>query len=261
MTTTSGPGLALKAEAMGLAVMTELPLVVCNIQRAGPSTGMPTKTEQADLLQAMFGRNGESPLPIVAPGLAGRMFRYGASRPAAWRSATWCRWSTCRTATSPTAPSPGSCPRSRTCPTCGSSSPPNPEGFSPYLRDEKTLARPWAVPGTPGLEHRIGGLEKQAVSGGISYDPDNHELMTRLRAEKVERIALDVPELEVVGEPEGELLVIGWGSTLGPITGAVNHVRQMRASRSAAPISATSTPSREIPARCSRVSRRCCCPR
>lgn len=225
VTTTSGPGLALKAEAMGLAVMTELPLVVCNIQRAGPSTGMPTKTEQADLLQAMFGRNGESPLPIVAPGSPAECFTMGMEA--------------CRLALRYMVPvvylsdgylangsEPWLLPKVEDLPDLRVEFASNPEGFSPYLRDEKTLARPWAVPGTPGLEHRIGGLEKQAVSGGISYDPDNHELMTRLRAEKVERIALDVPELEVVGEPEGELLVIGWGSTLGPITGAVNHLKQ-----------------------------------
>ena len=225
VTTTSGPGLALKAEAIGLAVMTELPLVVCNIQRAGPSTGMPTKTEQADLLQAMFGRNGESPLPIVAPGSPAECFTIGMEA--------------CRLAIKYMVPviylsdgylangsEPWLLPKIEDLPDLRVEFASNPDGFSPYLRDEQTLARPWALPGTPGLEHRIGGLEKQAVSGGISYDPDNHELMTRLRQEKVDRIALDVPELEVFGEQEGELLVIGWGSTLGPITGAVALLRQ-----------------------------------
>jgi 2-oxoglutarate ferredoxin oxidoreductase subunit alpha len=225
ITSTSGPGLALKAEAIGLAVMTELPLVVCNIQRAGPSTGMPTKTEQADLLQAMFGRNGESPLPIVAPGSPAECFSIGMEA--------------CRLAIKYMVPviylsdgylangsEPWLLPKIEDLPDLRVEFASDPNNFSPYLRDEKTLARPWALPGTPGLEHRIGGLEKQAVSGGISYDPDNHELMTRLRQEKVDRIALDVPELEVFGEQEGELLVIGWGSTLGPITGAVGHLRQ-----------------------------------
>jgi 2-oxoglutarate/2-oxoacid ferredoxin oxidoreductase subunit alpha len=225
ITSTSGPGLALKAEAIGLAVMTELPLVVCNIQRAGPSTGMPTKTEQADLLQAMFGRNGESPLPIVAPGSPAECFSIGMEA--------------CRLAIKYMVPviylsdgylangsEPWLLPKVEDLPDLRVEFASDPNNFSPYLRDEKTLARPWALPGTPGLEHRIGGLEKQAVSGSISYDPDNHELMTRLRQEKVDRIALDVPELEVVGEQEGELLVIGWGSTLGPITGAVGHLRQ-----------------------------------
>ncbi len=224
-TTTSGPGLALKAEAINLALMTELPLVVCNIQRAGPSTGMPTKTEQADLLQAMYGRNGESPLPVVAPGSPAECFDMALEA--------------CRLAIRYMVPviylsdgylangsEPWLLPKIEDLPDLRVEFASDPAGFSPYLRDERTLARPWAVPGTPGLEHRIGGLEKAAVTGGISYDPDNHELMTRLRQEKVDRIALDVPELEVAGEQEGELLVLGWGSTLGPITGAVNHLRQ-----------------------------------
>ena len=224
VTTTSGPGLALKSEGINLAVMTELPLVVINVQRAGPSTGMPTKTEQADLLQALYGRNGESPVPVVAPGSPAECFDYAVEA--------------CRLALHYRVPvmylsdgylangsEPWLLPKVEDLPDLRVEFATDPATFSPYLRDEKTLARAWALPGTPGLEHRIGGLEKQAVTGNISYDPDNHEQMTHLRAEKVERIAEGIPELEVVGEQEGELLIIGWGSTLGPITGAVNILR------------------------------------
>ena len=226
VTTSSGPGIALKAEAMNLAVMTELPLLVCDIQRGGPSTGLPTKTEQADLLQVMFGRNGESPIPVLA-----------ASSP---KDCFATAMEACRIALKYMVPvvflsdgyiangsEPWKLPEVTDLPDLRVEFRTDPEGFKPYLRDEETLARPWAIPGTPGLEHRIGGIEKENVTGNVSYDPSNHELMVRLRAEKVARIANDIPRLEVYGEPEGELLVLGWGSTEGAITGAVNHVRKM----------------------------------
>ncbi len=224
VTTTSGPGLALKSEAVNLAVMVELPLVVCNIQRGGPSTGLPTKTEQADLLQAMFGRNGESPVPIVA-----------ASSPADCFDAAV---EACRIAVRHMVPvillsdgyiangsEPWRLPKVEDLPDLRIEFRTDPEGFMPYERDPRTLARPWAIPGTPGLEHRIGGLEKEDVSGNVSYDPENHEKMTRLRAEKVARIADDIPPLEVDGAPEGELLIVGWGSTLGAIRGGIGLAR------------------------------------
>lgn len=225
VTVSSGPGIALKAEAMNLAVMTELPLLVCNIQRGGPSTGLPTKTEQADLLQVMFGRNGESPLPIVA-----------ASSPKDCFEAVL---EACRIALKYMTPvvfmsdgyiangsEPWKLPDLSLLPDLAVEFRSDPEGFLPYLRDPETLARPWAIPGTPGLEHRIGGLEKEDVTGNVSYDPKNHDHMVRLRAEKVARIARDIPPLEVHGDQEGELLVLGWGSTAGAITGAVNVARR-----------------------------------
>jgi 2-oxoglutarate ferredoxin oxidoreductase subunit alpha len=224
VTTTSGPGLALKSEGINLAVMVELPLVVVNVQRGGPSTGLPTKTEQSDLLQAMFGRNGESPVPVVA-----------AARPAdAFDAAV----EACRLAIKYMVPvlllsdgyiangsEPWPLPKIEDLPDLRTEFRTDPEGFQPYQRDEKTLARPWAIPGTPGLEHRIGGLEKEDVTGDVSYEPQNHQRMVNLRAEKVARIAEDIPELEVHGEPEGDLLVLGWGSTLGSITGAVQRAQ------------------------------------
>ncbi len=232
VTATSGPGLALKQEAIGLAVMVELPLVVCDIQRAGPSTGMPTKTEQADLLQAMFGRNGESPVPVVAP-----------SSPADCFTAAL---EACEVATRHMVPvillsdgylangaEPWRLPALEDLPDLNVELRTDPQGFQPYLRDPQTLARPWAMPGTPGLEHRIGGIEKQERSGNVNYDPDNHEHMVQLRAEKVARVADRLPPLEVDGDPEGELLVIGWGSTKGAIIGGVNLARRhgMRVAR------------------------------
>ncbi len=225
VTTTSGPGLALKSEGMNLAVMTELPLVVCDIQRAGPSTGMPTKTEQTDLLQAMFGRNGESPIPVIAPSSPADCFDAAIEA--------------CRMALKYMVPvvvlsdgylangaEPWRLPAVEDLPDLRVDFHSAADDFQPYRRDPRTLARNWAVPGTPGLEHRIGGLEKEDLTGNVSYDPDNHERMTRLRAEKVERIAETVPEVEVVGEPAGKLLVLGWGSSLGAITGAVALARQ-----------------------------------
>jgi 2-oxoglutarate ferredoxin oxidoreductase subunit alpha len=222
--TTSGPGFVLKQEALGLAVMAELPLVVVDIQRAGPSTGMPTKVEQGDLLLALHGRNSESPVAVLAASTPGDCFftileafdlavkymtpvvvlsdAYLANSSEPWRipdvAALGARKAPYRT---------------------------DPEGFRPYLRAPETLARPWAVPGTPGLEHRIGGLEKEDVSGNVSYLPANHGRMTRLRGEKVARMARDIPPAEVHGPERGRLLVVGWGGTHGAITEAVDGAR------------------------------------
>lgn len=220
VTGTSGPGVALKSEAINLAVMLELPVVIIDVQRGGPSTGLPTKTEQADLLQAFFGRNGESPVGIVAPAspadcfdMAIEAFRlavramapvfllsdgYLANSAEPWRI-----------------PDPADIePIPIRHPTANGR-------FAPYARDEVTLARPWALPGTPGLEHRIGGLEKQNITGNVSYAPEDHEEMVHLRAEKIARLANVIPEQEVFGPPEGDLLVVGWGSTCGAIHQAV----------------------------------------
>lgn len=226
VTASSGPGIALKAEAMGLAVMVELPLVVVNIQRAGPSTGMPTKTEQADLLQMLFGRNGESPVPVLA-----------ASSP---KDCFETAFEACRIALKYMVPvvvlsdgyiangaEPWKVPKVAELPSLAPEFRTDPDGYEPYVRNPDTLARDWVVPGTPGLEHRIGGLEKDAVTGNVSYDPQNHEAMTHLRADKVARVANDIPPLEVHGDPDGgELLVLGWGSTAGAITGAVEKARR-----------------------------------
>nr|WP_237448185.1 2-oxoacid:acceptor oxidoreductase subunit alpha [Nocardioides flavescens] len=239
VTSTSGPGVALKSEAIGLAVMTELPLVVVDVQRGGPSTGLPTKTEQADLLQAMFGRNGEAPVPIVAPQSPGDCFDAAVE---AVRIAVTYRTPVFLLSDGYLAN--GSEPwRIREVDELPSIDPafatePNhvvkvrEDGteeteFWPYLRDEETLARPWAIPGTPGLEHRIGGLEKGDGHGNISYDPGNHDFMVRTRQAKVDRIAASLPPLEV-DDPSGEakVLVIGWGSTYGPIGAGVRRVRK-----------------------------------
>jgi 2-oxoglutarate ferredoxin oxidoreductase subunit alpha len=226
LTGTSGPGIALKSEAMGLAVMMELPIVVIDVQRGGPSTGLPTKTEQADLLQVMFGRNGECPLAIVAPSTPADCFTMAIEA--------------CRIAIRHMVPvvflsdgylangaEPWLIPRMEDLPRIPVKFHKDPATFKPYLRDPETLARPWAVPGTPGLEHRIGGIEKENITGNVSYDPENHEMMVKLRAEKVARIANDIPPVEVHGDPEGgDLLVIGWGSTYGAIDQAVERVRR-----------------------------------
>jgi 2-oxoglutarate ferredoxin oxidoreductase subunit alpha len=226
ITTTSGPGMALKGEAMGLAVMTELPLIVVNIQRGGPSTGLPTKTEQADLLMAFFGRHAESPLPIVAAATPGDCF--------------WMAFEACRIAVTYMTPviflsdgyiangsEPFRIPKVEDLPRIVArfAPPGNGAGFMPYRRDDRTLARAWALPGTPGLEHRIGGLEKADLTGNVSYDPKNHDHMVRLRAEKVARVAADIPPLEVFGPETGELLVVGWGGTYGAIHGAVRRAQ------------------------------------
>ncbi|WP_141015328.1 2-oxoacid:acceptor oxidoreductase subunit alpha [Nocardioides sambongensis] len=238
ITTTSGPGIALKSEAIGLAVMTELPLVVINVQRGGPSTGLPTKTEQADLLQAMYGRNGEAPVPIVAPQSPGDCF---AAAVEAARIAITYRTPVFLLSDGYLAngSEPWQIPAVEDLPTIdpGFATEPNhvstksadgePDEFWPYLRDEETLARPWAIPGTAGLEHRIGGLEKGEGHGNISYDPANHDLMVRTRQAKVDAIAKSLPPLEV-DDPSGaaKVLVIGWGSTYGPIGAACRRVRR-----------------------------------
>jgi 2-oxoglutarate/2-oxoacid ferredoxin oxidoreductase subunit alpha len=224
LTGTSGPGVALKSEAIGLAVMTELPVVIANIQRGGPSTGLPTKTEQADLLQAMFGRNGECPVPIVAAATPSDCFAMAFE---AFRIATMFMTPVFYLSDGylGNGSEPWKLPKVDELPKIDIEYRTEAEGFHPYLRNEATLARPWAIPGTPGLEHRIGGLEKQHITGNVSYDPDNHEFMVRLRAEKVARIANFIPEVEVFGKPEGKVLVVGWGGTYGAITSAVEMMQ------------------------------------
>jgi 2-oxoglutarate ferredoxin oxidoreductase subunit alpha len=224
ITTTSGPGMALKTEAIGLATMVELPLVVVDIQRGGPSTGLPTKTEQADLLQALFGRNSEAPVPVLAASTPGDCF--------------WVALEASRIAIRHMVPvivlsdgylangaEPWRVPDIAELPEIEVSFRTDPEGFRPYAREPGTLSRPWAVPGTPGLEHRIGGLEKQDGTGNVSYDPLNHESMVRLRAAKVDAVANDVPDVVPAGDPEGDLLIVGWGSTYGAITAALRARR------------------------------------
>src|ERR671915_599849 len=226
--TSSGPGVVLKMETIGLAVALELPLVILDIQRAGPSTGMPTKPEQADLLLAMFGRNAESPLPVIAAATPGDCFDAAieASRIALkYRTPVFLM----SDAYLANGSEPWLLPDVESLPDISVefATKPNRDGeFWPYLRDDATLARQWAIPGTPGLEHRIGGLEKQEGTGNVSYDPDNHDTMVRLRAGKVAGIANDIPELEVDHQEGAELLVLGWGGTYGPIGAAVRRVRQ-----------------------------------
>ena len=223
-TASSGPGIALKTEAMGLAVMVELPLVVVDVQRAGPSTGMPTKIEQSDLLQLMYGRNGDAPIPIVAPATPAECFDYAVE---AWRIAL--KYMTpvayLSDAFLATGSEPWKIPAVEDLPSIAVDSWTDKGTFRPYLRDPQTLARPWAVPGTPGLEHRIGGLEKADITGSISYDPDNHHRMTMLRHEKVAGIANDIPDLQVYGPARGEVLVLGWGSTYGALRSAVEQLQ------------------------------------
>ena len=223
LTASSGPGIALKTEAMGLAVMVELPVVVVDVQRAGPSTGMPTKNEQADLLQVMFGRNSDSPLPVVAPATPGECFDLAieASRIALKYMTPVVYLSDAFLATGS---EPWRIPALSDLPDIAVENATDPAAFRPYQRDANTLARPWAVPGTPGLEHRIGGLEKADVTGNVSYDPDNHHRMQLLRAAKVAGIADDIPPLEVFGPASGELLILGWGSTYGAIRSAVERL-------------------------------------
>jgi len=214
LTGTSGPGLALKSEALGLAVMVELPIVVAAIQRSGPSTGMPTKTEQADLLQVMFGRNGECPVAVVAPATPSECFDYAVE---AFRIALTHMTPTVFLSDGylGTGSEPWRLPDIADLPRIKVKFATDVETFKPYARDPETLARPWAVPGTPGLEHRIGGLEKSDVTGNVDYDAENHHRMVTYRAEKVARIVNDIRDLDVIGEPQGELLVLGWGSTYG----------------------------------------------
>ncbi|MDE0556544.1 MAG: 2-oxoacid:acceptor oxidoreductase subunit alpha [Candidatus Poribacteria bacterium] len=228
VTGSSGPGLALKSEAINLAMIAELPLVVCNIQRAGPSTGMPTKTEQSDLLQMFYGRNGESPIPIIAP-----------SRPHDCFEAVY---EACRIAVKYRTPviflsdlyigmgaEPWRVPKLSELPEIKAGfagrEHAHGNGFEPYQRDPDTLARPWAKPGTPGLEHRIGGLEKSDITGHVSYDPENHQRMVEIRAEKVARVADEIPPTEVFGAQEGDILLLGWGGTYGAIRTAAENYR------------------------------------
>ena len=223
VTGTSGPGLALKAEAMGLAVSAELPLLVINVQRAGPSTGLPTKTEQADLLQVMHGRNGEAPLAVLAASRPSDAFEtmYEAAQIAV-------KYMTPVVVLSDGAIANGAepwmLPDVAALPEIPVRFHTDPATFQAFKRDPETLARPWAIPGTPGLEHRIGGLEKQENTGHVSYDPANHERMCQLRAEKILRIRQDIPPIEVYGDASG-VLVVGWGSTFGAIRTVVDQLR------------------------------------
>src|ERR1700744_1974470 len=229
VTTTSGPGMALKAEAMGLAVILEIPLIICDIQRGGPSTGLPTKTEQSDLLQAYYGRNGECPMPIVSASTPSDCFDavYEAVRIAVQHMTPVIFLTDGYIANGA---EPRKLPKSHNLPEIevryktelGEGEP----KFQPYLRDKK-LARPWAIPGTPGLEHRIGGLEKQNVTGNVSYDPENHQVMVKIREEKIARIADHIPLQHLDSGPDkGDLLVLGWGSTYGSIKSAVTELQK-----------------------------------
>ena len=223
ITTTSGPGLALKTEAIGLAVMTELPLVVIDVQRGGPSTGLPTKTEQADLLQAIYGRNGEAPVCVLAARTPRDCFYMAieASRIALKYMTPVILLTDGYLANGS---EPWRVPHTSEIPDISVKFRTDPEGFHPFSRD-KNLARPWAIPGTPGLEHRIGGLEKSDIYGNVSYDPENHDKMVKLRTEKINRISNDIPDLKVDGDEQGDLLVLGWGSTYGSIKDAVIKAR------------------------------------
>lgn len=224
LTNTSGPGMALKAEALGLAMKTELPMVVINVQRGGPSTGLPTKPEQADLFQALYGRNGESPLPVLAASTPSDCFDT--------------MLEACRIALGHMIPvivlsdgflangaEPWKYPEISKIPPIQTKLTDVAEGFGPYKRDSETLTRPWAIPGTPDMEHRIGGLEGDIETGNVSYDPDNHSAMVHLRQKRVDLIRRDIPPLTVDGARQGDLLILGWGSTRGAITTAVQHVR------------------------------------
>ena len=233
LTGTSGPGVALKQEAIGLAVMTELPLVIVNVQRGGPSTGLPTKTEQADLFQAVWGRNGECPAIVVAPATPADCFHMAIEAvrlafkymsPVFYLSDGYLA----------NGAEPWAIPPIDSLPKIELHFATDPANFMPYARDEVTLARPFALPGTPGLEHRIGGIEKQHITGNVNYDPENHHLMVKLRQEKIDRAVNDVPLVEVMGETTGKVLVLGWGSTYGSISSAVEKMQREGKSVSAA---------------------------
>ncbi len=233
LTGTSGPGVALKQEAIGLAVMTELPLVIVNVQRGGPSTGLPTKTEQADLFQAVWGRNGECPAIVVAPATPADCFHMAIEAvrlafkymsPVFYLSDGYLA----------NGAEPWAIPPIESLPQIKVEFATNPATFMPYARDPETLARPYALPGTPGLEHRIGGIEKQHITGNVNYDPENHHLMVKLRQEKVDRAVNDIPPVEVMGEQSGKVLVLGWGSTYGSISSAVEKMQREGKSVSAA---------------------------
>ncbi len=223
VTGTSGPGVSLKAETIGLAVMVELPMVIVNVQRGGPSTGLPTKTEQADLLQALYGRHGECPLAVIAPNSPTDCFdaAFEAVRIALKYMTPVMVLSDGFLANGS---KPWAIPTFDSLPDIQAKFWKETLGFQPYLRDEDTLSRPWVVPGTPGLEHRIGGLEKDYNSGDISYVPENHERMIRVRASKIERITEDIEALDVFGPEDAETLVVGWGSTHGSIRGALTQL-------------------------------------
>jgi 2-oxoglutarate ferredoxin oxidoreductase subunit alpha len=225
LTGTSGPGMALKAEAIGLAVMTELPVVIINVQRGGPSTGLPTKTEQADLLQAMYGRNGESPVAIVAPATPADCFNMAIE---AFRIATKYMLPVIYLSDGYLAngSEPWRIPTAEELPEIHVEFHTDTKSPLPYARDPVTMGRPWIIPGSPGLEHRIGGLEKEDGTGDVSYNSKNHQNMVRFRAEKISRIARDIPRLEVTGPEQGQLLVLGWGSTYGAIRHAAEHARK-----------------------------------
>ncbi len=225
VTSTSGPGLALKSEAINLAVMTELPLVIVDVQRAGPSTGLPTKTEQADLWQALYGRNGESPVVVIAAGTPSDCFKYAfeAGKIALEHMTPVVLLTDSYLANGS---EPWKIPAMKDLPDIKVPwAVKTDKDYLPYERDPETLARRWAVPGTPGMEHRIGGLEK-TIKGSVSYTPENHEAMVRMRDEKVERVVADVPDLEITGNKSGDLLLIGWGSTYGHLVSAVTELHE-----------------------------------
>ncbi len=235
LTGSSGPGIALKQEAIGLAVMTELPLVIVNVQRGGPSTGLPTKTEQADLFQAVWGRNGECPAIVIAPSTPAECFSMAIEAvrlafkymtPVFYLSDGYLA----------NGAEPWRVPKIEDLPEIKVEFANDPETFMPYARDEETLSRPFAIPGTPGLEHRVGGLEKQHRTGNVNYDPENHHFMVLLRQAKVDRVVQDIPPVEIFGEKTGKVLVLGWGSTYGAITSAVERLQQEGKSVSSAHI-------------------------
>tara|TARA_B100000214_G_scaffold374086_1_gene355928 strand:- start:1334 stop:3175 length:1842 start_codon:yes stop_codon:yes gene_type:complete len=227
VTTTSGPGIALKGEAIGLAIMTELPLVVINVQRGGPSTGLPTKTEQSDLNQALYGRNGEAPMPVIAAATPGDCF--------------YAAYEACKVAIRHMTPvmlltdgylangsEPWNIPEVKELESIkvDFADKPNADGdFLPYMRDQKTLARPWAIPGTSGLEHRVGGIETAENTGHVSYDPENHHRMVTLRQEKVERVKDDLPKTDIYGQNTGDLLILSWGGTYGACRSATETLQ------------------------------------
>lgn len=223
VTATSGPGVALKSEFMGFAVMVELPLVIINIQRGGPSTGMPTKTEQADLLQSLYGRSGEAPIPVIAASSPADCFHaaYEAVKIATQFMTPVMMLSDVYLANGA---EPWKIPDVDKLPPVEIQFARTGDDYAPYRRNDKTLARQWALPGTAGLEHRLGGLEKQDITGNVSYDPDNHDKMSRYRAEKVARIADFVEEPQIYGEPEGDILVVSWGSTYGTVLTVVERL-------------------------------------
>ena len=225
VTATSGPGMALKSEFLGLAVMTELPLIICDIQRAGPSTGMPTKTEQSDLNQALYGRSGEAPLAVIAAKSPSDCFHavYEAVKIATQFMTPVVVLSDVYLANGA---EPWRIPDEGKLPPIEINFAKPDELFTPYLRDENTLARKWAIPGTPNLEHRIGGLEKANITGEVSYDPDNHDEMVRLRAEKIQRIKDYVEEPEIYGDESGDVLIVSWGSTYGTVLTVVEQLRK-----------------------------------